>query len=73
MIYATLTVLVFLIGVIPFIKYYKEEEERELRSPVDLDFYILHINLWLILSILFPFTLVAILIIYLCKSNFCKE
>jgi len=72
MIYVTLTVLVFLVGVIPFIKYYKEEDEREFRSPVDLDFYILHIILWFTLSIAFPFTLVVILIIYLCKSKFCK-
>ena len=68
--YIILTILIFFAGIRPFINYRKEYEIRIYDfTKFDEDDYVMWLLEWLMISLIFPISLVFIFIIYILKKE----
>ena len=68
--YFIITMLVFFVGIRPFINYRKEYEIRVYHfTEFDENDYIMWLIEWFMISLIFPISLVFILIIYILKKE----
>jgi len=68
--YFTMAILIFLIGIRPFMNYRKEYEIRIYGfTKFDEDDYVMWLLEWLMISLIFPISLVFIFIIYILKKE----
>jgi len=68
--YFILTILVFLIGIRPFINYRKEYETKVYGfTEFDEDDYVMWLLEWSMISLIFPISLIFIFIIYILKKE----
>ena len=68
--YFNAVLIIFLLGIKPFIKYKKEyEEEKYGFSKFDDDDYVMWLLEWFMISLIFPISLLFISIIYTLKDK----